>query len=77
MCLLCKLYLLAYPIGGGLFLPPDRTVCDPPPLEANLVAFCKGGLIYKMYVWVLPNYYSLFTPSPVLPIYYFPIMSIP
>ena len=56
---------------GGFCFPPDRTVCGPPPLEANLVASCKGSLVYKTYVWSLPNYYSLFIPSSLLPIHYF------
>ena len=71
MCLLCKFYFVADPIGGGFCLPPDRTVCGPPPLEANLFAFGKRSLIYKTYVWVLPIYYFPFTPSPLLPIHYF------
>ena len=71
--LLCNFYLVADPIGGGLFPPPDRTVCGPPPLEANLFAFCKGSLIYKRYVWVLP------VPYPLFPVYHtlFPIACFP
>ena len=53
---------MADPIGGGFCFPPDRTVCGPPPLEANLFAFCKGSLIYKRYVWVLPIPYPLLPP---------------
>ena len=41
----------AIPIGGGFSLPPDRIVCDPPPLKVNLFVFCKGSLIYKIKVW--------------------------
>ena len=60
---------MADPIGGGFCFPPDRTVCGPPPLEANLFAFCKGSLIYKRYVWVLP------IPYPLSPIPYPPLMA--
>ena len=40
--------------GGGFSLPPDRIVCDPPPLKVNLFVFCKGSLIYKIKVWGRP-----------------------
>ena len=45
--------------GGVFFFTPDRTVCGPPPLEANLFTFRKGSLVYKRYVWVLPIPYPL------------------
>ena len=45
---------------GGFCFPPDRTVCGPPPLEANLFAFCKRSLSYKMSVWVWPIPYRVY-----------------
>ena len=58
---------------GFFFYPPDRTVCGPPPLEANLSTFCKGSLIYKRYVWVLPIPYPLSPPYCLFTIPYYPL----